>query len=1153
LCLKRLTTIIFYIFLVNLCSFAQGLDNFRQRELLLTGDTLVIDSLSIIPESFILRTTSGKVVSSSLYRINPAKAEIVISPQLIELYDTLISEYRVFPLLFERRFAKRNYMESLSSDSLMGRYTIANELDREQESDFGDQIKTQGSISRGIRFGNSQGLSVNSTMNMSFNGDLGNGLMIEGAISDQSIPLQPDGTTHRLEELDRIHLKIYRDNFEIQAGDIELGAGGNGSLLTFKRNVQGLAYHSVFKMNDDTLAVTTALAVPKGKFARNQLQGIEGNQGPYRLQGNGGEPYIIILSGSERIYVDGTLLQRGEEFHYIIDYNSAELSFTHRMPINRNSRIVVEFEYSERSYARFNTFANVQKQTGKWRWDLSVFAEQDSRNQPFDQELTDEQREHLSNIGDNEELAFYPQVDIVEFDPEKILYQKIDTTVNAQVYSIYKHSTKPEVAIYRVYFSFVGEGKGSYTPDFGSANGRVYRWIAPINGTLQGSFEPVRRLVTPQKRQMVQTGISRHWGNQSSAFGSYALSNTDLNTFSKLDADDNIGHAFQLGFNQNILLGKNDSKLSFGGSAVKTSDGFRSIDRFRPIEFERNWSIPQSLNGGSEQMVQLWTSIEQGKSLFAKVEAESFSVADWYSGKRASTSGWSKLNWLKTAWDGAMVQSSDTSVNSTFYKAKATIGSNIKFVNFSFTGEMESLQSTDAQLDTILPQSFDWYQIRSMLLSPDTLKLRGSIAHTYREDYRPFQGVKTLAAKSNEVTATIAGESDVLGNLTGSVGFRKADINPSIIKPSGNERSTLARAEYSNQVFKGFWNVGAGYELSSGLEPNMEYYYIEVPAGQGVYTWVDYNGNGIKELDEFEIANYPDEAKFMRINIPGSKMISVRSNSISLRSTISPSRIIKSNKGIVKQLSRLNNQTAYRAQQKNRYSSFKQYANPWVRNIEDTLVTSMSANFRNVVAYNRSSRAFGLEYTFLKGISKTILANGFEQKEQQSHKLGTWVGLGENFSIHSEAERYNTISHSEYFQFRNYSLDGDVIKGSLKYISSKQHRAEAGARYNQSANNLNSEALKSIDYFLQADFVFAGKGSLMAKTSYIMNTFEGNSQTAVAYEMMKGLQPGRNITWEVTLRQRLSKLFELELGYNGRSLGDGSIVHSGSMMARALF
>ncbi|MDD2196767.1 MAG: hypothetical protein PHW91_06215 [Bacteroidales bacterium] len=1151
--MKRLTIILFFIFLVNLCSFGQGLDNLRQRELLLTSDTIAIDSLSIIPDSFVLRTTGGRVISPSFYSINLAKAELIISNQVKEMYDTLISEYRVFPILFEKRFAKRNYMESLSPDSLMGRQTLAGISDGNQESDFGDQIKTQGSISRGIRFGNSQGLSVNSTMNMSFNGDLGKGLMIEGAISDQSIPLQPDGTTHRLEEFDRIHLKVYRDNFAIQAGDIELSTRESTSLLTFKRNVQGLAYDGIFKVNDDTLTVTTALAVPKGKFTRNQIQGIEGNQGPYRLQGNGGEPYIIILSGSERIYIDGTLLQRGEEFHYIIDYNSAELTFTHLMPINRNSRITVEFEYSERSYARFNTFANVGKQTGNWRWDLSVFAEQDSRNQPFDQELTDELKEHLASIGDNEELAFYPQADTVEFDPEKILYQKLDTIVEGRDYTIYKHSTSPEVAIYRVYFSFVGEGKGSYTPEFGSANGRVYRWIAPVNGTQQGSFEPVRRLVTPQKRQMVQAGLSHHWANESSVSGNYALSNTDLNTFSKLDADDNIGHAFQLGFNQNILLGENESKLSFGGSALKTSDGFRSIDRFRPVEFERDWSISQSLNGGNEQMLQLWTSIEQKKKLFAKVEAESFSVADWYSGKRISTSGWNKLSWLNASWNGAMVQSSDTSVNSNFYRGKATLGSNIRFINFSFTGEMETLQSSDALLDSILPQSFDWYQIKSMFSSPDTLKLRGSIAHIYREDYKPFQGAKTLAASSHEVTTTIAGESDMLGSLTGSVGFRRANVNSSIVEPSGNERSTLARIEYANQIIKGFWNIGAGYELSSGLEPNMEYYYIEVPAGQGVYTWVDYNGNGIMELDEFEIANYPDEAKFIRINIPGSKMISVRSNSISLRSNISPSRIIKSKKGIAKQLSRLTNQTAYRAQQKNRYSSFKQYANPLVSNIEDTLITSMSANIRNTVAYNRSSRAFGLEYTYIQGISKTILSNGFEQKEQQSHKLAAWVGLGEFFSIHSEGDRSNTIAHSEYFQFRNYSLDGESIKGSLKFTSSKQHRAEVGTKYNQSANNLNDETLKSMDYFLQADFIFAGKGSLLAKASYIMNTFEGNSQSAVAYEMMKGLQPGRNITWEVTLRQRLSKLFELELGYNGRYLGNGSVVHSGSMMARALF
>ena len=53
-------------------------------------------------------------------------------------------------------------------------------------------------------------------------------------------------------------------------------------------------------------------AIVRGQFTSSQFTAQEGNQGPYKLQGPNGELFVLVISGSERVYVNGIQLERGE-------------------------------------------------------------------------------------------------------------------------------------------------------------------------------------------------------------------------------------------------------------------------------------------------------------------------------------------------------------------------------------------------------------------------------------------------------------------------------------------------------------------------------------------------------------------------------------------------------------------------------------------------------------------------------------------------------------------------------------------------------------------------------------------------------------------------------------------------------------------------
>lgn len=92
--------------------------------------------------------------------------------------------------------------------------------------------------------------------------------------------------------------------------------------MNYFKKLKGISLSSAFQVGKQTeVSSKGSFAISRGKFTEQTLPTKEGNQGPYRLQGNNGERFIIVLAGTEKVYFNGNLLKRGFDYDYVIDYN----------------------------------------------------------------------------------------------------------------------------------------------------------------------------------------------------------------------------------------------------------------------------------------------------------------------------------------------------------------------------------------------------------------------------------------------------------------------------------------------------------------------------------------------------------------------------------------------------------------------------------------------------------------------------------------------------------------------------------------------------------------------------------------------------------------------------------------------------------------
>lgn len=1097
------------------------------------------DSLTILPSSIQLQT------GTATWQFVALTNTLVVKP----LSDTGSLTYQVLPISLHSRQQKI----IAPKDSLFYSYlppVVPLATSQVKEQLFATpNIQKSGSLTRGISVGNVQNLAVNSALNLQMEGQLTQDLRLTALITDQSIPFQPEGNTAQLRELDRVLVQLDHKYGSLQAGDVVLQSQVSESpFLRYYKNVQGAKVLTQFGEKGKQTQVEAGVALAKGRFNSTIIQAIDGLQGPYRLPGPNGEAFIIVLANSERVFVDGRLLKRGFEYDYTIDYNLGEIAFTPEVIITRYSRIRVDYEFSERNYSRTSVMAGVRQQFQDGSAYVRHYREEDNAERPISFTLDSATRSQLVRIGDTLVKAVVSGVTrVTEFSQDRVLYRRVDTL--GEVAYVYISSARTEM--YQVFFTDVGAGQGAYELQTTAGNGRIYRWV----GQGRGRFAPIRRLVTPDQKAMTAAGINFDLNAHEQLQVDLAISQRNVNCFAPSAAQNGLASSMTWRSSGRKLVG--DYTMASSVTWERLERQFAAVDRFRPIEFDRNWnaSVGDTLNAEDNYVKGQWRmENKRGDLVYTQLErrAKGQNVDGWrYEAGVSQQLG----KYFKTRHNGYWQSNQRQEVNALWRKYQGLISADVKGLSLSYDIDVEQNRINAGRGDSTLATSMHYLQHQVTLGKLDSLQGGWQVGGLYRSDQLPFAGAILDATHARQLFGRWGGRLNPQTTTNLTMTYRQLSAADGRVSPiQETEENITGRLDLAGEYLSRHIRTELVFQGNSGREAQREYRFTRVLiTGEGTHQWIDGNNDGIQQLDEFVESQRPEDRQFVKLLVPTNQFIKAFSQGLNFRLDLQGPRSWRERTGIARLVSRLSSLTGWNLDRRFTGNSLADRLNPFTTMSESELV-SVNQTLRSSLFYNRSSPSYGAELAYSNNRQRQLLTIGFDERLLQSVKFSWRQNIQQFVNATVNLESAARIARSDALAQRNFHIQVSELNPVLAWQPQGSFRLEAQYAYTQRLN-LNDRAQATINKAqLEARLNQLNNRTATAAIRMFLIAYRGEGgQSPVSYELLEALQPGTNLTWSLNLQQRLANGLQLLVNYEGRQSPGLPLVHLGRVQVTALF
>lgn len=1036
-----------------------------------------------------------------------------------------------------------------------------------------DALNIQGVYGRSFTMGNQQDLSMEAAFNLQVSGYFLDSVKIEAAITDQHLPFQPEGNTQQIQEFDQLYIKLSKKRHEIIAGDFWLRLKPS-HFMKAQKKVQGL-YYELSPIKDSLAqwnhSLTTNFSVAKGTFTRNELVTQDGNQGPYKLKGAHGELFFIILSGSEKVYIDGQLQVRGEDHDYIIDYNSSEVMFMPQRPITKDSRVIVEFEYQDRNY--LNTLwygAYEAKYKNKWKIGVQIYSNQDAKNQPYQQDFTPEQKLFLKNTADEDvNHIYFPSWREDTLAHQSVSYVLMDSVVDQQRYdSIWKYNPQSEAQQYQVIFTHFGPNGGHYNLSMQAGNGKIFEWVAPVNGVPQGEYEPVMPLIAPKMHQLLSVYSEYAFNEQHQISAEWSSSHYDANLYNKTNWRTQTHHAAQLSY-----IGKNEwnkDSMQVPTHSLYRKLNVQMIDRlykplepFQEIEFQRNWNL-SSLDSTYSKEWLMGIEIGYRSPRWKKMEFENLSLSRDFENVNNRTSInalYEYKKWLVGLNSSVLIQKEEgnTAIN-TFFKPKIELiyffekDRYQKFLGATYYSEQLN-QRIHPSLLSSLPVYFHEFRVFKEF---NFHNWRSKLQYKWRQNHqRDFNHTLLKDSESQELSWewALVDWKDQHLNFISTYRWMQYFQTP----PAGanaQERNVLGRIQYEGSLLKNIIQQQVNFDFGSGQEQKKSFIYIKVPPGQGQYMWVDYNGDAIQQANEFELAIYEDQKEYIRILTPTNDFVKVNYMQFHYQLQVRPDQWFKNRaqngwrKWLAMTSNRLQIQVHNRMQSEEGLKTYWPFYFP--KNIEH--LVNRTAFWNNVFSINAPNKKWMADWQINQSNHQVLMYYGLEQNEQNVQTFRIRWNVHSDWRLAMQYSPSYKSFHASEEALRNYTSHSNAWEPEITYTLSSFMRWSLAYKFQDKFNSTVNEDFTSQSHHLQLTGRLSKHewGFINTKIEWVHLNAKNNLSGPLNYIIMEGLEDGNNLIWNLQWERTIGKGMNFSLFYEGRTVPHRPTIHSGRVTLRAL-